>query len=1220
MPQSASGISFSSLTDAQQTILVEMLEADEHGHALDVQQWLARYPQEVELIHQFLADRTALESLLTRQAHAAVLPAHVRYFGDYELLDVIARGGMGVIYRARQTSLNRIVALKMILGGQFSSATEVDRFRSEAQAAGQLDHPHIVPLYEVGEHQGQHYFTMKYVASGSLADLLANSETLPLKNDEAAGLIATVARAVHYAHQRGILHRDLKPANILLHREGDSLEPLVVDFGLAKKLDPEEHLTQTGAIVGTPCYMAPEQARAEKQLSTAIDVYSLGAILYELLTGQPPFKGKSVAHTLEQLQQREPSRPRALMPSLSIDLETICLKCLAKEPAQRYGSAEALAEDIDRWRTGSPIFARPVGVVERSIKWAQRHPTIAVLTALLLITVLSGLAGMALLFQRTQESAQVASRAAEAERHERERAQMAEQQAAEQRDRAEQSLYYHRVSAAYRYWKENNQIKMQELLASCQVKHRSWEWSYLQGLQSPEEKSMPGVSFQMTTDQKRMLVQQNDRKFVLWDIPEWKETRQLAVSAGWRCVLSPDGSRYATFSMQRKENGGTEILLEVRNTASDSLLFELKPVPIQADDVSTVCFSPDNSLLCLCGTQPNCAQGGYAGSTAFVIDGSTGATRYVLKSGGLHAAFSPDGKTLAAYHEQMEVFDSEGKPDPNAGLMESVHHWPTGTKLRFGQMLNRRDSWVELVEARTGKSLGQLKDPELPEVGQSFAWSPDTLRLCTLERGTTSVFDVASRKLVRKLTGHHDAATAIAFLPHQDYLITGGADTTIKQWNLKEGKSTQDWRGHQRWITSLAVIQQGKRILSASADGTIRCWNTSAQPGIRDWPEVADPAHGMGYQVHPFYWSTGYSRDGKQTLALETSTVGSLLQMAFAKDGASTASTLSLVDTLTQKSIRKFPSVWRSYSMSHQDMQLIFTRDGKFGAGYFQQQPVILDLEAGKEYFLPYGSGAGLSISPDDTQLVTVQSINFHSNNVPPVTGVMKYVESTPVVEGVVKQSPTLDVVDQPASIIPPEVRNPLPLLPSQISKIKLWDIKSRQEIASISLKDFQASDTAWSEDGRWVAVLGYGEYRQSGGMPNHHPEVRLIDMKTKQEKIKLKELGNQLPRKPCFSPDGKQIAAACWDGNVYVWNVETGELQHTLRGHQGYVWSACFSADGKRLFSSGNDASLKVWDPVTGEEILTIPQVAGKFTLRLDNENRLVGQGDYFFRRWLTK
>ncbi|HEX3719298.1 MAG TPA: serine/threonine-protein kinase [Verrucomicrobiae bacterium] len=332
-----------------------------------------------------------------------------RYFGDYELLEQIARGGMGVVFRARQISLNRLVALKMILDGPLSSDSFIARFRTEAEAVAKLHHPNIVPIYETGEHQGRHFFSMKLVEGGTLEQRLRDGPPSTLASlRKAVGVLVPVCRAVHHAHQHGVLHRDIKPGNILFDNEGT---PFVADFGLARLVESDSGLTQTGALLGTPAYMAPEQS-TDAQVTTATDIYGVGAILYHLLTGRPPFQGASVVETLKLVAEKEAVSPRSFNAVVGRDLETICLKCLAKDPAARYISARALAQDLESWRKNEPIQARPASGAEKLWRWCVRRPMVAALAGGLLLLAIAMVVVCAAAFVRidrarkTAESAQ----------------------------------------------------------------------------------------------------------------------------------------------------------------------------------------------------------------------------------------------------------------------------------------------------------------------------------------------------------------------------------------------------------------------------------------------------------------------------------------------------------------------------------------------------------------------------------------------------------------------------------------------------------------------------------------------------------------------------------------------------------------------------------------------------------------------------------------------
>jgi predicted Ser/Thr protein kinase len=398
-------------TDPIDALIASYVQAIEAGRVPNRRDLLDQNPDHAEALQTFFADfdrmdrvaaplRIANESDETAaiEGLGTAHPPTLRYFGDYELLEEIARGGMGLVYKARQTSLNRLVALKMILAGTFATPREVARFQAEAEAAANLDHPQIVPVYEVGEHEGQQYFSMKFIEGTSLANHPRNEPKA-----EVLGLIK-IARAVHHAHQHGVLHRDLKPSNVLVDPRGESH---VTDFGLAKRLtDLDRSLTEAGQILGTPRYMSPEQAAGRKDLTVATDVYSLGVILYERLTGRTPFQANNVVALLHQVRESDPARPSTIRPGLDRDLETITLKCLEKDPAQRYSTADDLAQDLSRWHEGRPIAARPVGQTERFVRWCRRNPVVAGLTAAVMVSLIIGTAVSAYFASKANERAQ----------------------------------------------------------------------------------------------------------------------------------------------------------------------------------------------------------------------------------------------------------------------------------------------------------------------------------------------------------------------------------------------------------------------------------------------------------------------------------------------------------------------------------------------------------------------------------------------------------------------------------------------------------------------------------------------------------------------------------------------------------------------------------------------------------------------------------------------
>ncbi|HZY87505.1 MAG TPA: serine/threonine-protein kinase, partial [Gemmataceae bacterium] len=640
-------------------VLGEYMQRLDRGEGVGREELLARHPElaaelrsyfagcdEVERIGQFTGParqrREETPALPPPRAlpqtcgtgNAAPTDREVCYVGDYELLEQIGQGGMGVIYRARQRSLPRLVALKMIRPDRLTSPADVLRFRSEAEAAASLDHPNIVPIYEVGGHEGEHYFSMKLVEGGSLAEHLPRlASDLPA----GAGLLAAVARAVHYAHQRGLLHRDLKPANVLLDGGPDvpvgQRRPLVTDFGLAKRLGlgpAEAGLTQQGTIVGTPNYMAPEQAAATGSVSTAADVYSLGAILYELLTGRPPFRAETPLETLVQLREREPAPPRSLNRRVDRDLETVCLKCLQKEPKKRYPSAEALADDLERWLRGEPIQARPVGPRERALKWVRRRPALASLAALLLLVFLMGFVGVSWQWLRAEGAYQKAVESVAAKRH---------------------TAYARDIALAYAEWYAGNAGPAEQVLGECDPDLRGWEWHYLRRLfrvrQLATLDGHPGgvraVAF--SPDGARIASAGADGLVKVWDRRSLRAVLTLRGHGGavTAVAFSPDGRHLAS--------GDAAGTIRVWDIAGGGGVAWWRG---HAAGVTGLAFDPSGRRLASTG-------GGGASHGELKLWGATTGVALAGQTRRLNllvaVAFSPDGRRLAsAGHDGHVIF------------------------------------------------------------------------------------------------------------------------------------------------------------------------------------------------------------------------------------------------------------------------------------------------------------------------------------------------------------------------------------------------------------------------------------------------------------------------------------------------------------------------------------------------------------------------------------
>jgi WD40 repeat protein/serine/threonine protein kinase len=837
---------FQAETDTQEQrfnrVVAAYLEAVDAGETPDRQQWLARYPEFALLLADFFAARDRLHrfgNVLREPRPSEILPGCNRAFGDYELLEKLGQGGMGAIYKARQKKLSRLVALKVVRT-DFLSEADIQRFRNEAEMVANLDHAHIVPIHEVGEHDGRLYFSMKLMEGGSLKEVAARSHAAGVGGQEAgisreacrraAHWVATVARAVHHAHQRGILHRDLKPSNILLDTDG---RPHVTDFGLAKRIEVGSSLTESGVLVGTPSYMAPEQAAGKRAaITTATDVYGLGAILYTLLTGRPPFQGHSLLDTLEQVQQREPDLPSKANRWVDRDLETICLKCLEKEPERRYSSAEALAEDLERILTGKPIQARPVSPGARIWRWCKRNRTIAGLTVLAGLLLAAGVVGLlvsTLLIAAEQKQTKAALDQAEGQR----RLAEAQRKLAEERELdVRVHLYAAHISQARRLWEQGEREQALSLLsqhipASGQSDVRDFEWYYLQRLcrgQAKERRSLRGHSGQVycavfAPDGKILATAGQDRTVWLRDPASGQPAAKLeghTNEVNW-AAFSPDGKALATAS-----DDGT---VRVWDAATGRMQRQLLQV---RDKIVGVAFAPDGKSLAV----------GQDDGTLRLLEFPSGSEQVSIRAHPRRiefVAFSPDGRLLATagHHDGVRLwqlptlrqavkldYPSDWAPPTGPRCLAFAHSSPL---LAIGSI----DMTVRLLDLVSGRMLAIFRGHSARV--QSVAFAPDDRTLASSgDDGTVRIWDVPSGRVRNILTGHAGAVWTVAFAPNGKSLATAGEDAIVRLWDPAVRLDCVALPGHQQGICAVAFDSKGSLLATAGEDATMRLWDYKA--------------------------------------------------------------------------------------------------------------------------------------------------------------------------------------------------------------------------------------------------------------------------------------------------------------------------------------------------------------------------------------------------------
>jgi WD40 repeat protein len=1088
----------------------------------------------------------------------------------YEILEMLGRGGMGVVYKARQKGLNRLVALKMIHHEAFGDLDFLVRFHGEAEAIARLQHPHIVQIFGLGTlDRGllpQPYFSLEFVEGGDLRARLGGNPQPPT---EAAHLVRQLAGAVHYAHERGIVHRDLKPANVLLTGEG---QPKIADFGLAKvqtEAGADRALTQQGMVLGTPAYMAPEQATGKGEVGPAADVYALGVMLYEMLTGRCPFEGVTLTDTMELVRTQEPIPPRRFQPRVPRPLETICLKCLHKEPNRRYCTAQELADDLGRFLGGEPIRARPAGPLQRAWRWACRRPLVAGLLALVVVVTLAGLGGVtgALWYAlagwqeaetrrgeaqqqrrraekgerdataargRAEQSAAEARkerlRAEEEERKAkaaRARAEQGEAEAKKERGRAEQKreeaekhLYFSRIAQARLERQVFNVTGSERALDLClpgvgETDRRNWEWFYLKRL--------------------------NHTDLFSWRKPDAPKVGALSFSPDGRLVAVGTGNPYVPDAPGE---------VTVWDCAQGKIVFRLG----HARAVYRLAFSPNSRLLATAN------QGG----GLKVNDARTGRRRWAVTSpdGQIRGlAFTPEGTHLYAVSPtgSLDVYEvATGKrvrvPWKFPWGPRTLCLSPDG-KVLAATFANR----VDLHDVQTGKTLHRIEHGG--GLAGQFAFSPDGRYLLTAEGNRGLLWEIDTGKRVQTFLGHTGDVLGLAYGPDGEQVATAGADRTVRIWDVHTGNERLLLRGHTGRVKAVAFHPDGHLLASGSTQPIeVKLWDST---GPQEQTTVAENPTGS-LSLARLWGVEGvrFSPDGQRlllagrngTLAAADVETGQseglgILPMighlrtpgdlaAFAPDGKAVAATCQEDESVV--AIWEFPSGKRRHTFRHRVRvhRVSFSANGErlatVGMGIREGQLIrqfhVWEVSTGKRLLVAENAGlrghnklSGVAaLSPDGRYLAFDEYLRLPGDRV--------------------------------------------------VAAIRLVEVANGATCYSLRAHPAPIVSLAFSPDGRYLAT------GDRGG------QVMVWDLRDRRSLYETFLTMRGPAWALAFHPDGTRLAAVCRE-QVYLWEVPTGQELLILRGagHRskdgGYNPKVVWSPDGTRLATTNWNRTVSVWD-----------------------------------------
>ena len=1074
-----------------------------------------------------------------------------RMFGSYELLREVARGGMGIVYQARQIPLNRLVAVKVMVAGPFAAPDFVERFCTEAEAAARLDHPNIVPIHEIGECEGQPFFSMRFVEGGSLAHWMEREEAG--KGAEGsrfdfraiATLLARIAHAVHYAHQRGLLHRDIKPGNILLDLHG---EPLLTDFGLAKLVEKDSTLTRTAAMLGTPSYMSPEQARGEaKQLTTAVDVYGLGAVLYQLLTGQPPFAGGTTLETVRQVLEKEPRRPSTLRPGLDRDLETICLKSLSKEPSSRYGSAEALALDLERWLRCEPILARPVSTLERIGKWMRRRPLPAALIGLTLLATAASIVTLSWanvhigaarnnevdLRERAETKAEE-SRQRLVRLNVRTGSQLVEEGdpfgalrwfvealALDQQDPVSADIHRRRIGAMLRgsprlahLWFHDGAVRSVDISPDGeQIVSASWDrtarvWDLRTGAPAApplrQATALEGAIF--TRDGRRVITIDEAGRARFWDARTGQPIGPaLPTSALWAAFdLSQDGRWF----LAAVTNG-----VQLFSATNGAALGPLIPLAYRIDLLR---FSPDGRSALVGGK----------GGDAMLLEMPSGRVKLKLPSTDRLRGvdFRADGRHLATIGlRDLRVWDVDTSalvfPEmrPGGDLFDPKFS-PDGRRLAIPSW----DGFARVVDAESGLPVGLPMRHRNGVIQAVF--NVDGRWLATASRdGTARVWNAETGEPASPSLPQAGYLYSVRFTSDGAHVVTSSQDHSVRLWELRTNSAARLVLRHPRGVTTAQFSPDGRHLLTADIDGQTR---------VRD-AQTGEAVAGLSQEG--MVVRAGFSRDGLRIvtatangaagvwdfrqsagLAVAVRHAGAIRAVEFSPDGGRflTAGDDNRARVWNAGDGRAVtPWMTHKQGITH----AAFDFEGlRIVTASLDKTAQVWDASTGATLGAPMKHACGVSyatFSPDGRRVVTAAS----------------------------------DLTELPRSA-------------------QVWDAATGQPLGPPMRHRDGVTCAEFSPDGRRIATAGE-DY-----------DAMIWDSLTGQLLVAPLPHHDTVMRVR-FSPNGRLLLTVSSDRTARVWDVATGEPVTPPLPHDDAVRDGSWSPDGNQVATGSSDGTARVWD-----------------------------------------